>query len=229
MKINRYIDHSVLNPAFTNEEVIQYIKEGLKYDVQTVCVRGCDIQLAVEMCKGTNTNVCCVLDFPHAHGGKEAKAALAEIYCRQGVKEIDMVLNYGYVKSAAWDRVEEEIKAVCDITHKNGVIVKVIFETSQITLEEVAKATEVCISANADYVKTSTGFNGQGATEEIVNVMLKTANGRIKVKPSGGIRDFESAKKFIDMGADRIGVGCTSTPKLCDNLQDSGENNKDSY
>lgn len=226
MKINRYLDHAILNPEFTIEEVKESIKEAIKYEVQTVCVRGCDIPLAVEMCRGTNTNVCCVLDFPHGHGGKEAKAAIAEIYSGQGANEIDMVLNYGYVKSGAWDKVEEEIRAVCEKSHKNGSIVKVIFETSQLTLEEVAKATECSISAKADFVKTSTGFNGGGATEEAVKVMLKTADGRIKVKPSGGIRDYERAKMFVDMGADRLGVGCNSTKKICEKLQAAdGDNN----
>jgi len=229
MKINRYLDHAVLNPAFTNEEVKEAIKQGIEYEVQTVCVRGCDIPLAVEMCKGTNTNVCCVLDFPHGHGGKEAKAALTEIYCRQGAKEIDMVLNYGYAKSAAWDKVEEEIKAVCDAAHQHGVIVKVIFETSQLSLEEAAKATECCISAKADYVKTSTGFNGQGATEEVVKVMLKTAGGKIKVKPSGGIRDYETAKMYVNMGADRLGVGCSTTVKICDNVSSGEAGSNQSY
>lgn len=218
MEINRYLDHAILNPEFTIEEVKASIKEAIGYEVQTVCVRGCDIPMAVEMCKGTNTNVCCVLDFPHGHGGKEAKAAIADIYSRQGAKEVDMVINYGFARSGAWDKVEDEIRAVCENVHKNGGIVKVIFETSQLTLEEVARATEASIAAGADFVKTSTGFNGGGATEEAVRVMLDTAKGRIKVKPSGGIRDYERAKMFVEMGADRLGVGCNSTRKICEKL-----------
>lgn len=228
MNINRYLDHAILNPEFTIEEVKASIREAIHYEVQTVCVRGCDIPMAVEMCEGTNTNVCCVLDFPHGHGGKEAKSAIAEIYSSQGAKEIDMVINYGYARSGAWDKVEEEIEAVCEKAHQNGAIVKVIFEISQLSLEEIAKATECSISAKADFVKTSTGFNGGGATEEAVSVMLKTANGRIKVKPSGGIRDYERAKMFVDMGADRLGVGCNSTKKICEKIA-AAETDSNSY
>lgn len=218
MEINRYLDHAILNPEFTIEEIKEKIAEGIKYGVQTVCVRGCDIPLAVEMCKGTRTNVGCVLDFPHGHGGKEAKAALAEIYTKQGAKEVDMVINYGYAKSGAWDKVEEEIRVVCEKVHKKDGIVKVIFETSQLTLEEIAEATRRCIAAKADFVKTSTGFNGVGATEEAVKVMLETADGRIKVKPSGGIRDYDSARMFLAMGAERLGVGSSSTAKICEKV-----------
>ena len=94
--------------------------------------------------------------------------------------------------------------------HRRGVIVKVIFETSQLTIEQICKATEVCISAGADFVKTSTGFNGGGATVEAVKAMMDTAKGRIKVKPSGGIRNYETAKMYVDMGVDRLGIGFTS-------------------
>lgn len=218
MEIIRYLDHAILNPEFTMDEVKRSIEEAIHYEVQTVCVRGCDIPLAAKMCEGTKTNVCCVLDFPHGHGGKEAKAALAEIYSAQGAKEVDMVINYGYARSAEWDLVEAEIEAVCQAAHQNGSIVKVIFETSQLTIDEIIQATKCSISAGADFIKTSTGFNGPGATEEAVLAMLKAADGKIKVKPSGGIRDYERAKMFVDMGADRLGVGCNSTKKICEKL-----------
>lgn len=216
MKISRYLDHAILNPELTNEQIKASIEEAISYEAQTVCVRGSDVPLAVKMCQGTSTNVCCVLDFPYGYGGREAKAALAEIYAKQGAKEIDMVINYGFAKSGDWDEVEAEIKAVSDQAHKNGAIVKVIFETAQLTVDEVKKATKASISAGADFVKTSTGYNGEGATEEIVKVMLETAKGKIKVKPSGGIRSYERAKLFVDMGADRLGVGMNSTKKICE-------------
>jgi deoxyribose-phosphate aldolase len=112
--------------------------------------------------------------------------------------------------------VRTDIKAVVDVAHASNVLVKVIFETSQLTLEQVSRTTEICIEAGADFVKTSTGFNGEGATEDVVACMLKTAAGRIKVKPSGGIRDAARAKLFVAMGADRLGVNGTSTPAICD-------------
>ena len=225
--IHRYLDHAVLVPQMTREEAVACIQLGIDYQVKTVCVRPCDIDLAVAMCNGTETGVSCVLGFPHGTHCTESKAAEAALYCKKGVAEIDMVANYGWIRSGLWDDVRADIKAVvdvakkrkqhyCDPQHAQHVLVKVIFETSQLTLEQVAKATELSIEAGADFVKTSTGFNGEGATEEVVACMLKTAAGRIKVKPSGGIRDAARANLFIAMGADRLGVNGTSTPAICD-------------
>ena len=200
----------------TRDEAIAVIQLGIDYQVKTVCVRPCDIDLAVAMCKGTQTGVSCVLGFPHGTTCRESKAAEAVLYCAKGVAEIDMVANYGWIRSGLWDDVRRDIKAVVDVAHEHHVLVKVIFETSQLTLEQVAKAVEISIEAGADFVKTSTGFNGEGATEEVVGCMLKTANGRIKVKPSGGIRDAARARMFVEMGVDRLGVNGTSTPAICE-------------
>lgn len=216
MRIGRYLDHAVLKPEFTQEEAKAGIQMGIDYHAKTVCVRPCDIELAKKMCEGTDTQVSCVLDFPHGAAGVEAKAALAELYAKTGVVEIDMVMNFGLAKSGEWGRVAEEIKAVTDCAHPYGVGVKVIFETSQLTQDEIRKATEVCIECGADFVKTSTGFLGGGATKESVKTMLETAAGRIKVKPSGGMGDYETAKAFVDMGADRLGVGVAFTPAICE-------------
>ena len=112
--------------------------------------------------------------------------------------------------------VEAEIKAVVEEAHTKGVNVKVIFETSQLTVEQIKKATEVSIAAGADFVKTSTGFNGSGASVEAVQAMLETAKGRCKVKPSGGIRNYETAKMYVDMGVDRLGIGFSSCKAICD-------------
>ena len=218
LTINRYIDHSVLVPQMTREEAAASIQAGIDYQVRTVCVRPCDIDLAVQMCRGTQTEVCCELSFPHGTNCTETKSAEALLYCQKGVAEIDMVANYGWIRSGMWDEVRADVKAVVDVAHAHKVIVKVIFETSQLTLEQVSKMTEICIEAGADFVKTATGFNGEGATEEVVACMLKTANGRIQVKPSGGIRDAARAKLFVDMGAHRLGVNGTSTPAVCDGL-----------
>lgn len=214
-EINRYIDHAVLKPEMTREEVRNAIQLGIDYKVRTVCVRPCDIDLAVEMCKGTETGVSCVLAFPHGTVPPEIKRAEAELYVTKGVDEIDMVANYGYIRSGLWEEVENDIRAVSEITRSNRVILKVILETSQLTEEEIAKATECAINAGADFVKTSTGFYGEGATVKAVQAMLKAANGRIQVKASGGIRNAEQAHIFLDMGVSRIGNGFSSTPVIC--------------
>jgi len=216
MKISRYFDAAILKPEMSPAQVEEAIKECIGFDSYSVCVRGCDVDLAVALTKDTNTVVSCVLDFPYGYGGVEDKRAAAKAYAAKGVVDIDMVMNYGAARGGNWDIVENEIKAVVEEAHAKGVNVKVIFEISQLTLEQIAKATEVCISAGADFVKTSTGFNGGGATVEAIQTMLDTAKGRIKVKPSGGIRDYERAKMFVDMGVDRLGIGYSSCKAICE-------------
>lgn len=214
--INRYLDHAVLKPELTQDEATAAIELGIKYDVRTVCVRPCDIELAKRICKGTTTEVCVVLGFPHGTNLTETKVAEAEAFARLGVAEVDMVANYGKIRSRDWGYVQKEIAAVVDVLKPKKIPLKVIFETSTLTVDEIRKATEISIEAGADFVKTSTGFNGSGATTEGVKTMLETAAGRIKVKPSGGIRTAEEAMRFVEMGASRLGVGFSSTPALCD-------------
>ena len=134
-----------------------------------------------------------------------------------------MVMNYAAARSGDWETVEKEIRAVVEEAHAKNVGVKVIFETSQLNVEQIYKGTEVCIAAGADFVKTSTGFNGEGATVESVKAMVDAAKGRIKVKPSGGIRNFETAKMYVEMGADRLGVGFGSCKPICEGVGSSKE------
>ncbi|NLO38461.1 MAG: deoxyribose-phosphate aldolase, partial [Ruminiclostridium sp.] len=134
---------------------------------------------------------------------------------QKGAHEIDMVANYGYIRSKLWDEVEKDIRAVSEVTRNAGILLKVILETSQLTVDEITQATECAIRAEADFVKTSTGFYGAGATPEAVEAMVKAARGRIQVKASGGIRNAEQAKLFLDLGASRLGNGYSSTPVIC--------------
>lgn len=214
--IERYFDDAILKPNMTLEQRKAEYQAGIDNKVRTLCVQPCDIEIALEMCKGTETDVICVLDFPQGQASADAKAMLAELYASKGVKEIDMVLNYGYLKSGLTDKIEEEVRGVVEKAHAKNVAVKVIFEISELTLEEIAAGTEACIAAGADFVKTSTGFSAHGATVEAVRTMLDTAKGRIKVKPSGGIRDYATAKMYVDMGVARLGVGSGSAIKIID-------------
>jgi deoxyribose-phosphate aldolase len=215
-EINRYLDHAVLKPELTRQEAIDAIKLGLDYNVRTACVRPCDIEVAAAICKGTETEVSCVLAFPHGCTSSLVKGDEARRYIAAGTNEIDMVVNFGFVRSGMWDEVVADIRAVTEVAGPAGVLVKVIFETSYLTIDQIKRTTECAIEAGADFVKTSTGFGGEGATVEKVQAMLDAARGRIKVKPSGGIRDRARAEMFIEMGAERIGNGYTSTPKICD-------------
>lgn len=213
--VARYLDHAVLKPELTQEEVREAIQLGIDHEVRTVCVRPCDIAMAVEMCRSTQTDVSCVLGFPHGCGLSAVKAEEARQYCDLGAKELDMVANYGWIRSGSWQAVHDDIQGVVEVAHQKGSTVKVIFETSQLSPDQIARTTEIAIDAGADYVKTSTGFYGNGASEEGIRIMLETACGRIKVKPSGGIRDYARARMFLDMGCGRLGVNYTSTPVIC--------------
>ncbi len=216
--INRYLDHAVLKPELTRQEAIEAIQLGIDYKVRTVCVRPCDIELAVEMCEGTASEVSVTLAFPHGCTSSLVKADEANRYIAAGAKEIDMVVNYGFVRSGMWDEVVADIRAVTDVAKPAGVLVKVIFETAYLTLDEIKRTVQCAIDAEADFVKTSTGFAHEGATEEKVQVMLDVAGDKIKVKPAGGIRDRARAEKFIEMGVKRIGNGYTSTVAICEGV-----------
>ena len=212
-----YIDHSVLKPEFTQEDIRRYIQEGVDYGCKTVCVNPASLDIAAQLTRGTDTGICVVCDFPFGLSTTQSKVMQAESYCKRGdVDELDIVANFGWIRSGLWDKVGEDIKAVCDICHQYQVAVKVIFETDALTLEEVARATEVACEAGADFVKSSTGFytggEQKGATVEVVRTMIEAAKGRCKVKGSGCIRTREHFLELIDMGIDRMGIGYRSTP-----------------
>lgn len=212
-----YIDQSVLKPEFTQEDIRKYIQEGVDYGCRTVCINPASLDIAAELCKGTDTKICVVCDFPFGLSTTESKVMQAELYCKRGdIFELDIVANYGWIRSGMWDEVREDIKAVCDVCHKYGTAVKVIFETDALTLDEVRKATGTAIEAGADFVKTSTGFytggKNDGATCEVIQAMMDTAKGRCKIKGSGAIRTREHFFELIDMGIDRMGIGYRSTP-----------------
>jgi deoxyribose-phosphate aldolase len=226
-----YIDQSVLKPEFTQEEIKKYIKEGIDFGCKTVCINPASIDLARELCTGTGTGICVVCDFPFGLSSTASKAIQAEAICKnRDVEDLDVVSNYGWIRSGKWKNVEAEIKAVADVSHAYGSLLKVIFETDALTLDEVARATDIACNMGADFVKTSTGFytgsESKGATIEVIQVMLNAANGRCKVKGAGGIRDQAHFFKLIDMGIDRMGIGYRSTPVVLgisiEAIRDSG-------
>lgn len=214
--IARYLDSAILKPEMTRAEVEAAVRDGVARHVRTVCVRPCDMALAKALCVGTSTDVCVVLGFPHGDQLSESKADEARRYAAAGVAEIDMVANYGWVRSGLWDDVRADIAGVAAVCGPTGIALKVIFETAHLDLGQIERLVEVCIEAGADFVKTSTGFNGAGATDEAVAAMLRVAAGRIQVKPSGGIRDRARAEHLIGLGVHRLGVGFTSCAPICD-------------
>ncbi len=223
-----YIDHSVLKPQFTLQEVREQITAGIRFGCKTVCINPANLPVAQELCKGSATGICVTCDFPFGASSTESKVAQAEIILRNNTKihtvdEIDMVSNYGLIRSGEWTAFGNDIKAVADAVHKSGASIKVILETDALTLDEIAKASDAACTAGADFVKTSTGFYTEGevkgATTEVVKVMLDAVHGRCKVKGAGCIRTQEHFFELINMGIDRMGIGYRSTPVVLGYMQ----------
>lgn len=214
--INRYLDAAILKPEFTESEVIEALECCTRLNTFSVCVRPCDIALAQQYCQSSQTAVCVVLGFPHGVQLSASKVDEAKRYLALKVDEIDMVANYAGVRSGKWAAVEADIAAVAELTRAAGVPLKVIFETAHLDQAQIKQMTDVCIRAGADFVKTSTGFNGEGARIQDVQCMLDAAAGRIRVKPSGGIRSREDAERFLKMGVHRLGVGWTACRAICE-------------
>lgn len=212
-----YIDYSVLKPEFTEEEIIALTKDGAELGCATICINPGYIELCEPYVKGTDTMLCPVTDFPFGTSSTEAKVAQIEIAARYDrVKEIDVVANFGLIRSGAYDRVTEDIKACADAAHKHGRALKVIFETDALNEDQVRQACRCAMAAGADFVKTSTGFltghEAHGATPEIIRVMMDEVGDSCQIKGSGCIRTREHFLQLIDMGIDRMGVGYRSVP-----------------
>ena len=208
-QVAQTIDHAVLKPETTDLDLITNARMCIENGVFSMCVKPCDIKMAKELLKKSDVKLSCVLSFPHGADATAVKAFQAKQAIEDGTDEIDMVMNIGKFLSGDYEYVVDDIKAVVDIAHSHGVLVKVIQESGYLTLEQVAKACELTYEAGADFVKTSTGFGPGKATPEIVDVMIKTVGDRMMVKPSGGIRTWEDAVSFLKQGADRLGVGST--------------------
>jgi deoxyribose-phosphate aldolase len=212
-----YIDQSVLKPEFTQDDIRKYIGEAVAFGCKTACINPASLDIARELCKGTKTGICVVCDFPFGLSTTASKVKQAEIICKDGdIEDLDIVSNYGWIRSGKWKDVEAEIKAMVEVVHSYGALLKVIFETDALTKEEIVKATDVACDAGVDFVKTSTGFftggANNGATPEVVSLMIDAAKGRCRVKGAGGIRDQDAFFRLIDLGIDRMGIGYRSTP-----------------
>lgn len=214
-----YLDHAILDPSMTTEILRENIMVGVNTKCRTVCVNPGAIALAKECIEGSETKLCVVMDFPFGASHTVSKLAQTQaIIDEGGVFEIDMVANYGKIKSKELDYVSEEIRLITELCHKHNVGLKVIVETDALTKEEAKDALECCIKGGADFIKTSTGYfkgtNVVGASPEICDFLVKESAGRIKVKGSGCIRSRERLIELIELGIDRAGVGCASTMKI---------------
>ena len=208
MNIAKYIDHTILKPEATVEDVKKLCKEAREYNFASVCVNACYAKLVSTELMGTEVKTCVVVGFPLGAMTKEAKAFETTQAIENGANEIDMVINVGALKEKNYSLLKEDIEAVVNAA-KGKAIVKVIIETCLLTDEEKVKACEISKEAKADFVKTSTGFSTGGATKEDIALMRKTVGENIGVKASGGVREFKNAMDMINAGASRIGASAS--------------------
>ncbi|HFI0435210.1 TPA: deoxyribose-phosphate aldolase [Streptococcus suis] len=204
MKLNKYIDHTILKPETTQEQVEKILAEAKEYDFASVCVNPTWVALAAESLKDSDVKVCTVIGFPLGANTPAVKAFETKDAISNGADEIDMVINIGALKTGNYDLVLEDIKAVVEAS--GDKLVKVIIEACLLTDDEKVKACQLSQEAGADYVKTSTGFSTGGATVADIALMRKTVGPDMGVKASGGARSYEDAIAFIEAGASRIGA-----------------------
>lgn len=222
------IDHSLLHPALTDQELEAGCKLAVEYGVASVCIKPYAVKRAAEWLAGSSVHVGCVVGFPHGNSCTESKRYETELACRDGAVEIDMVINIGKALGGDWDYVEHDVKAVCDEAHRHGAKVKVIFENDYLAQGGAGldgdrlkrNLCQTCERAGADWVKTSTGFgfvkqptggyNYKGATAHDLKLMRAACSSKVQVKAAGGIRDLDSLMLVRDIGASRCGASATA-------------------
>ncbi|MBM3701904.1 MAG: deoxyribose-phosphate aldolase [Actinobacteria bacterium] len=208
-EIASMIDHSLLNPTLTDVEIIEGCKIAMEYKVASVCVRPSDVKLAKKTLESSNVLTTTVIGFPHGTTTTSVKVFEAEEAIRNGAVELDVVLNIGKLRSNNLEYVKEDLRAVTELTHKHGIIVKVIFENCYLDDSQKINACKICNELNVDYVKTSTGFGTVGATDPDLKLMRKYAKPEIKIKAAGGVRTLERAIEIKKLGCSRFGATAT--------------------
>jgi len=211
------IDHSLLQPQLTEAEVIAGCEMAARYHVASVCVKPYHVKLAKRLLAESDVLVSTVVGFPHGSSTTETKIAEARQALEEGAVELDMVINYGELRSGHLDYVRDEVKAICDLAHSRDAKVKVIFENAYLTDEQKIAACKLCDEAGADWVKTSTGFAPTGATIADIKLMRANVSDRVQVKAAHGVRTLAAALEMIDAGATRIGA--TATAAMCDDFR----------
>jgi deoxyribose-phosphate aldolase len=221
--IVKMVDHTLLKPDATREQVKKVCDEAKEYGFASVCVNPHYISYVAEQLRGSAVAPCCVIGFPLGATMPEVKAFEAETCIAAGAKELDMVLNVGAAKSGEWDLVQRDIEAVVRAA-RGRALVKVIFETCLLTDAEKLKACKASVDAGADFVKTSTGFSTGGATAEDVRLMRQAISPKMEVKASGGVRDYKTALEMVRAGATRLGTssGVAIAKAIRENAPESG-------
>lgn len=213
-EIAKMIDHSLLKPELTTQQVIEGCRLAREYDVASVCVKPCDVKLAQGELAGSDVLVTTVIGFPHGAHTTETKVFEAKQAMEDGAVELDMVLNIGRLLSRDFDYVEGDIRAVVELAHAQGVKVKVILENCYLTDELKEIACKICEKVGADFVKTSTGYGTSGATIEDLELMRRVCSPKVEIKAAGGVRTLDAALAVRRAGATRFGA--TATKKILD-------------
>ena len=204
-ELAKYIDHTQLKPDTTKEKIKQIVDEAREYKFASVCVNPHWVSYCFDQLKDTSVKVCTVIGFPLGATSTESKVFETKQAIQDGATEVDMVINVGELKSGNDQFVKDDIQAVVNAA-REGALTKVIIETSLLTNDEKVRACQLAKEAGADFVKTSTGFSGGGATLDDVKLMRETVGPDMGVKASGGVRDLETTNAMIEAGATRIGA-----------------------
>ena len=204
--MGQYIDHTLLKADATPEQISKLCAEAGEYQFAAVCINPCNVRQCADLLRGTNVDVCSVIGFPLGATVPEVKAYEAERAVWDGANEVDMVINIGALKGGDYVLVQRDIEAVVHVAHRNRALTKVIIEAALLEDEEKAKACTLAKAAEADFVKTSTGFGPGGATLHDVELMRRVVGPDMGVKAAGGVRDYETAQQMIVAGATRIGA-----------------------
>lgn len=206
LNINKYIDHTLLSPDATSNQIEELCREASYYNFASVCVPPVYVGLASKLLRDTNVSVCSVVGFPFGYQDMNTKTFEAKHLMEQGANELDVVVNLAVLKSGDWDLLRDEIDRISTAIQLKDKIMKLIFETGRLTQEEIYKLCMMCLEFRIDFAKTSTGFNGPGANAEVIAFMKSNLQGKVKIKASGGIRSYSEAISMIQAGADRIGT-----------------------
>lgn len=206
LDVAKMIDHSLLNPTLTIEDLEAGIELAIAFDVASVCIMPYHLKFCAEKLKGTAVKASTTIGFPHGANTTEIKQAEARRAIADGCEELDMVVNISKVLSGDWDYVKQDIAAVIDVAHAAGQKVKVIFENAYLNDEQKVKLCEICTELNADWVKTSTGYAPSGATHEDLTLMRKHSGDGVQVKAAGGVRDLDALLAVRALGVTRCGA-----------------------
>jgi deoxyribose-phosphate aldolase len=208
-QLSHMIDHTILKPEATQDQIAQLCFEARKYSFASVCVNPTNVKLCASLLQGTDIDICTVVGFPLGATPTDVKVFETQQAIREGATEVDMVLNVGALKSRDYELVRQDIASIARACHAGNAILKVIIEAALLTDEEKVVACQLAKVAGADFVKTSTGFGPGGATAEDVALMRKVVGPSIGVKAAGGIKTLEDAQKMIAAGASRLGASAS--------------------